>query len=174
LTPAHSESLGDFLTERRADRDTIQQAARYAVAELGGDLSADEMLDELRELLAEPGVAQATVNELSQAPTDLTDTALWVLTHLWYDLGEPDVVAAAVVNAQTKLPVIEITVIAASVLYGLHLIMTRGIKRSHRKIEYNATDGSYTETSTTEYYAPAAALRLAAGARDSDTNQVSD
>ncbi|MDQ3764477.1 MAG: hypothetical protein M3460_23840 [Actinomycetota bacterium] len=91
----------------------------------------------------------------------MTDNALWVLSHLWYDLDERDTVAAAVTNAQTKLPVIEIAIISASVLYGLHLLVTKGVKRNSLKVQYHP-DGSYTETTTTDYYMPASALRLAA------------
>lgn len=170
MNPASDESLARFLTARQADRDTIEQAARYAVAELSRDLTPDEMLHELRATLNEPDTAPATVADLTRSPADLTETALWVLTHLWYDLDEREVVAGAVINAQTKLPIIEVAVIATSVLYGLHLIMTRGVKRSTHKVEYRA-DGSFTETTTLDYQTPPAASRLVAGLRSQDPDQ---
>jgi hypothetical protein len=152
-----TQSLSQFLNEHRADRETILQAARYAVAELNDDLPVAEMNAELNENYAE--VVQAAATELRSSPSDLTDDALALLSWLWYDEGHQETVRRAVANAQTKMPVIEVGLIISAVLYGLHLWRTKGVKRTYRRIE-TKPDGTFVETVEIENFSPGLSLRL--------------
>ncbi|BCJ47332.1 hypothetical protein GCM10010168_70790 [Actinoplanes ianthinogenes] len=150
-------SLSTFLTDQRADRETILQAARYAVAEFSDDLSAAEMRAELDESYAVEAEAAATA--LRSSPEELSATALAVLSWLWYDEGQAETVRQAITNAQTKMPVIEVGLIVSAVMYGLHLWRTKGVKRAFHKIE-TKPDGTYSETVEIEHFAPAMPFRL--------------
>jgi hypothetical protein len=152
-----TQNLSEFLTEHRADRETILQAARYAVAELSTDLPVAEMRAELDENYA--GEAQAETTRLRSSPSDLTRDALAVLSWLWYDEGHEETVRQAVANAQTKMPVIEVSLIVTAVLYGLHLWRTKGVKRAYHCIE-SKPDGTFVETVETENFPPGLSLRL--------------
>lgn len=150
-----TQSLSEFLTEHHADRETIFQAARYAVAEVSDDLPVVEIRAELDESYAE--VAQAADANLRSSPSDLTADALAVLSWLWYDEGREETVRQAVANAQTKMPVIEIGLIVSAVLYGLHMWRTKGVKRTYHRVE-SKPDGTYVETVEVENFAPGLSL----------------
>jgi hypothetical protein len=150
-----TQSLSEFLTEHHADRETILQAARYAVAEVSDDLPVAEIRAELDENYAE--AAQAADASLRSSPPDLTADALAVLSWLWYDDGREETVRQAVANAQTKMPVIEIGLIVSAVLYGLHLWRTKGVKRTYHRVE-SKPDGTYVETVEVENFAPGLSL----------------
>ncbi|MFF7469884.1 hypothetical protein [Streptomyces sp. NPDC008092] len=152
-----TNSLSEFLTEHRADRETILQAARYSIAELSDDLPVAEMRAELDQNYAQE--AQAAATKLRSSPLELTDDALAILSWLWYDQDQEETVRQAVANAQTKLPVIEISVIVSAVLYGLHLWQTKGVKRTYHRIE-TKSDGTFVETVETENFSPGLSLRL--------------
>ena len=152
-----TQSLSEFLTEHRADRETILQATRYAVAELSDDLPEAEIRAELDENYAT--VAQTADASLRSSPSDLTTDALAVLSWLWYDEGHEETVRQAVANAQTKMPVIEISLIVSAVLYGLHLWRTKGVKRTYHRVE-SKPDGTFVETVEVENFAPGLSLCL--------------
>lgn len=148
-------SLSEFLTHQQADRETILQAARYTVAELTDDLPPAHMKHQLAETY--PDEAQAAIDTLQCSLDDLTDHALAVLSWAWYE-GKEETVRQAVINAQTKLPVIEVSIIVAAVLYGLHLWTTKGVKKTVHRIEMHP-DGTFVETTEVENFSPGLTLR---------------
>jgi hypothetical protein len=55
-------------------------------------------------------------------------------------------------SAKNKLAIIEVSILATTLLYGVHLYLTKGVARHERMIKKDGDD--FTVTETTEYASP--------------------
>ncbi|MBV8135579.1 MAG: hypothetical protein JO121_08070 [Deltaproteobacteria bacterium] len=132
----------EFLNEQQLDAMTIQQATRYYIAEKQ-ELPPTEM----RKAIGAPeDKLDAAQQELEQDPQTLENACLATLSAGWQE--DETIIRNAFAEAKTKLPVIEVAILAVVAMYGMYLAVTGGVKK---KIVQRKPDGSYTET--TEYYA---------------------
>jgi hypothetical protein len=149
--------LSAFLVSQNADPETVQQAARYLVAELS---AADPVA--MREALLANGRAadlDAAINALTRSPEKLQSCALFVLSDSWTDPETRSIIERVVPDARGKLPVIEAGLLALVTLYGLYLHTTKGVTRTERIVE-RKPDGSLVERQITEYHHPAEVLKV--------------
>jgi hypothetical protein len=154
-----NETFQDFLKEIQPDADSIQQAARYYVAQRSDDLPEDEMAAEVRRALANPADADAAQRELARDSRALENAALAVLSVAWQDPNEREKVRAAFVGAKGKLPLIELGILATVTIYGMWLVVTGGVKK-HRVIIQRKPDGTLVEVEVTEFFGPPPVAKL--------------
>jgi hypothetical protein len=144
-----SKDLAKELSERSADSDVLHQTVRYCVAELTDDLPPEEMIQEMLAAGAEADIEDALDN-LRRRTDVLDEVCLFGLSALWDTPANRSAVTGALTDAQQKLPVIEIGVVAASALYVIYLLKTGGVRRSERRI-VRRPDGSFEYKEVTEY-----------------------
>ncbi|MBO2453294.1 hypothetical protein J4573_39795 [Actinomadura barringtoniae] len=149
-------TLADFLNEQRADQVTVQHAVRYAVTRLADYLPPEDMVAEL-ESAADATSVGGALSSLSWDGALLLDTDLMLLAWLWSDPDTQPLVREAVAGAKDRLPVVEVSVIAAVALYGMYLAVTKGKKKTTKKITHKP-DGSWDVLEETEYYPSAGQL----------------
>jgi hypothetical protein len=157
-----TDHLADFLTQQQADPAALQHAVRYLVAELENYPTTEAMRATL--LDASPGREQLnTALEQLQRDSALLEAAnLAALAAAWDDERLRPTAEGAVMSAKTKLPFVELSVVAIFAAYALHLLVTGGRKREVRRVVRHA-DGTYEELTTTDWYdGPNAALRALA------------
>jgi len=140
----------DVITAPGADSDTIQQALRYYLARRLDDMTPDEMLAELQQVVGGPRQVDAMVQQLSADPLLLENAGLLVLSGAWEDSQERPVVEEVIDDAKGKMPVIEVAILAIVALYGLYLWRTGGVARSEKTAERKA-DGTVIEREIVEY-----------------------
>lgn len=150
-------SLMAFLTERRADTETVQQAARYYLAERTGDLSPEEMRDRLVKAARDVRAAEDALRTLERDPRALENASLALLSCAWADPSEVERVRGAIEEAKGKLPVLEAATLAIVAMYGMYLVVTGGVRKREAVVE-RGPDGTLRETTTTEYFGPAGPL----------------
>ena len=133
----------EFLKEQQPDVTTIQQATRYYIAEKHG-LPPPKM----RKAMAAPqDKLDAAQHQLEQHPRALENACLATLSMGWDD--DETLIRNAFAEAKTKLPVIELAIVAVVAMYGMYLAVTGGVKK---KVVQRTPDGSLKET--IEYHAP--------------------
>jgi hypothetical protein len=154
------ETLGEFLEEHRAGPTVIQHAVRYAIGELSGDLSVEEMLTEMS-IAADPSTIEELSDQLSRNGALLADIDLMILSMLWDDPQSRDIVRGAVTDATDKLPIVETVLVVTAAMYGLHLLVTRGKKKEVKRVKH--TPDGYEETTEVEYRNFSSAVRSISG-----------
>ena len=140
------QSFAEFLKERQVDTDTIQQAARYYIAERTNDLPSEEMRGQIVEAVGDAAQVDSALDTLQADPLLVTNAALALLSQVWEVPGEAEKIRSAVDAAKAKLPVIESALIAIVGMYSLYLIATGGVKKTETTVQKNP-DGSVTEKS---------------------------
>jgi hypothetical protein len=144
-----SQTFLEYLQGQKVDGAMIQQATRYFLAEKFPGITPPKM----RRVIADSGPTadslDAIQHQLEQDPGALDNACLITLSTSWDDPQDQQLVRNAVEEAKTKLPVIEIAILATVAMYGMYLAVTKGIKK---KIVQRKADGSLTES--IEYAAP--------------------
>lgn len=151
-----SVTFEEHVAARGADTETLVQAARYYLAEVTDDLSTAEMREEVRDGAGEAAVDEA-LGRLENDPATLALAAREILTAAWDDADERPRVIAVIDEATTKLPVVELGILAITAMYGMWLLTTGGVRRVKERTTRRG-DESSTERET-EYYAPDGPLR---------------
>ena len=100
---------------------------------------------------------EIAVAELEANPSVLEAAILELWSQNWDDEAERQRIENAIEAARSKLPVVELGIIAAVVMYGMFLNRTKGIKES-KTITRRGADGSHEEITTTTYQSPVGAL----------------
>ena len=152
-----NQTFKEFLTEHGADPDTIQQATRYYLAERLGDISPQEMRQQLTNALEGEGEVNMLLRQLEADTNAVDEASLIILSSAWEEPDQTGLVDGAITDAKKKLPVIETGIIAIVAMYGMWLVVTGGIKRSSRTVNRNS-DGSFEEKDTVDYYDSTGAL----------------
>ena len=153
-----SESLKDYLESQKVDSDTIQQAAKYYIAELTDDKTASELRAELKGAGADDTTISAALEGLKKDPSALETVLLLVLSDAWEKEGQQQKVRDAVEEAKGKAPVIEIGIIALVGVYGMYLVATGG-RRKVKKIVRRRPDNTLEEVEETVYEPPTETLK---------------
>lgn len=148
-----TENLATFLEHIGADTDTIQQAARYYLAEQTDDLSYEDMRVEVMSAASDATEAEQLLQLLTVHSEYLEQGAMVILAAAWEEPNEAEFVRNALLDAKTKLPVIEAGILGIVVMYGMYLVATRNRKKDKRTIKRTA-EGDFTETVETEYFPP--------------------
>jgi hypothetical protein len=172
-----SKSLAEFLSEKSADDDTLQQTMRYVLAEQTDDLSPQEMRQRLVDSVGNENSIDECLRILERSPETISEAALVVLSTAWQDPEQRESVAGSVQDAKIKAPVIEAGILAIVAMYGMYLYTTGGVKTKviARK---SREDGSEEYTERTEYWGPSGPLskvvQLFAGPGSSATDSNPD
>jgi hypothetical protein len=170
-----TESLLVFLESIDADADTIEQGARYYLAERTDDLPHHDMQAQILASALDPAQAQELLRLLAHRSDVLEQGALAVLSAAWEQPGQPELIRNALLDAKAKLPVIEAGILAIVVMYGLYLCATGGKKREKRVVE-RTEKGRLKETTEIEYYSATSPLtaitQLFRQTPDSDPQQL--
>jgi hypothetical protein len=156
-----THTLAGFLSSQSADAAHVEQAARYVVAEWSEDLPPESMREQMIISGASSRAVDELLNRLQNDSDALEAAALTVLSYSWDEVALRQSTQGAIVEAKSKLPVIEAGIIATAIMYGLWLVATKG-KRTHVKIVRRAPDGSYEEIEATEWWDAAGPLRAVA------------
>jgi hypothetical protein len=152
-----SDGFAAFLREQGTDRDGIQQAVRYFVSEVTGDLPEARLRRELVAAVGDEAAVDAALRELATDPAALEAIGLAVLGWGWEDRSTADAVERSVRAAKEKLPVIETGFLAMVAMYAMYLAVTGGVKK-REKVVTRLADGSFEERETTELYGAAGPL----------------
>lgn len=158
-----TQTFADFLNQIDADATTLQSAGRYVAAELSGDLTPDEMRDDLVTATGDTGAVQEAIGTLSSDSTLLLQANVTALAALWDDPESQHVVRNALLEAKSKLPIVEVTVVVLGALYALHLVLTRAVKSKTTTVEVQA-DGSWRESTEVAFSDPSGPLSAIGGA----------
>jgi hypothetical protein len=148
-----TQSLKQILDERGADSETVQQAARYYIAERTDDLTQNEMKQQLLEATGDAAAVDRALRQLKQNPLLLENASLFLLSSAWEESEEQERVQRVVDDAKGKMPVIEVGMITIAVMYGMYLIATGGVKKAERTVTRHP-DGTLEEHETVEYVGP--------------------
>lgn len=157
-----TESLADFLNEIGADASTIQSAVRLVAAEMSDYLPAADMRAQLVDVADDEAAVQAALDTLASDSATLLEADTAALSALWSDPETQPMVRDALLEAKSKLPVIEVALIVLAALYALHMVLTRGVASSETTVEHKA-DGSWSETTRVVYSDPTGPLGVIAG-----------
>jgi hypothetical protein len=152
------QSFAEFLSTKQADRDTIQQAARYYLAELTDDLDPEDMKQEMVEEAQDPGQVEPLLRTLEQDTASVEEASLLLLSAAWEDPNERERVKRAIEGAKRKLPVISTAILAIVAMYGMYLLATGGVKTSE-KTSTRKADGSIETKEKKVYASPTEPLR---------------
>jgi len=151
------QTLKGFLADQRVDAHALEQATRYYLAERSGDLSPRQMKLEV----VEAGVDEARLDEALESlevdPAAIEQGCLAFLEAAWEEPGQEERIRAAVGEAKSKLPVIEIGILAMVAMYGMYLLATGGVQRSEETRKTSA-DGSSSERKVVEFVGPSGPL----------------
>jgi hypothetical protein len=153
-----SLTFDEYVAAGGIDEETLEHAARYYLAERTDDLSTREMRDELVEGVGDEQALDEALALLEDDPTALAAASREILAAAWERSDERDRVRAALAEARTKLPVVEIGILAIAAMYGMWLLATGGVKRNVERTVRSA-DGSETKERETVYYPPDGPLR---------------
>lgn len=151
-------TLTDLLQTEAVDPALVPHAMRYFVSAQTGDLPPERMHEDL--LAA--GVDADRAQKLLAEDARLLETAsLAILQAGWEDLSSRETVEGALSAAGSKLPVVEVALIAIVAVYGMWLIATKG-RRSERTMIRHRADGSWEEERVIEWYGASDPLRAIA------------
>lgn len=155
-----TQSFKDFLAEQRPDRDAIQQATRYYLAQRTEDLAEDEMKEKLVASASNEREAEEVIQRVAADTALAENLCLAFLSSAW-DEGPTEVekIRGAFRDAKAKLPIIVPILIAIVSMYGMWLIQTGGVKKTVKTMR-RLPDGTLEETETTEYYSATGPLSV--------------
>ena len=90
---------------------------------------------------------------LQRSPQTRREATLAFLSWAWEDSANRPVIRKAIEGVQSKLPAIEVALLALVALYGMYLIVTKG-RRKEKRVVTRKPDGSFEETHEIEYHSP--------------------
>src|SRR6266404_6821827 len=132
----------EFLNERQADVDTVQQAFRLYLSEQTNDLPPEAMRARLTEAANDSAELKRRLKALETDSVALEQAARACFEYAWTDESQEPSIRAAFKYAKRKLPVIEVGILALVVMYGMYLIATDGGKTEEEKVKIQKADGT--------------------------------
>jgi hypothetical protein len=157
-----SDDLGTFLTGRAADPDTIHQAMRAYIVGRADFMSEDQMCAELLKHVGDEHKLQQALKTLESNAALLEAASLAMLSDAWADPSQQKLIERAVEGAKSRMPVIEVGVLAIVAIYGMWLQKTHG-KKSESVVRRKGADGSFETVTRTSYYGPTGPLSAITG-----------
>ena len=152
-----TESLGDYLTQKRVSPDTVLQTARFYLAEQTDDLPVEEMRRQMIDAAGDAARLDALARQLEQDPLALENAALALLSTAWEEPGGREWVESALDDADKSLPVLEVGILSMAMMYIAYLAVTGGVKKEE-KTEERRPDGSFKKTTKKELFGPTGPL----------------
>jgi hypothetical protein len=156
-----SDSLVSELQSAKPDPAVLVHAMRYFVSARSGDQPPIRMREELLSAGLAPDRVEQAVELLQRDPATMEAVALAILQTGWESQDDHELARGALDGPQTKLPVVEVGLIAIVAVYGLWLTATKG-RKSHQHVIRRAPDGSWEEIETTDWYGPSGPLEAIA------------
>jgi len=147
-----NETFPEFLNGMQADPDMIQQALRMYISERTDDLTSKEMLAELRQKASSEEDLDHILEQLQQDPDALEQAALFYFDRAWESAAQRQSIRAAFEHAKSKLPVVELAILAVVAMYAMYLDKTDGGIR--RRTIKRRPNGSYEVIEEREPFAP--------------------
>jgi hypothetical protein len=138
-----NDTFEDFVVAEKIDGETLVHALRYYVSEVADYVPPNAMHAQLAEVFEEESDLKRALDALENRPDALDALVTAVLSAAWGDPTERGRIRGAIEHAQTKLPVVEVTILATTALYGLWLLKTGGAKAIKERREIRP-DGSQT------------------------------
>jgi hypothetical protein len=148
----------EFLNQRRVTDEKALVALRFYLAEVTDDRLPDEMRDDITALVQDDARVDDALRRLAANHDVQATAALDYFAARWDDDGEQERIERAFAAAGTKLPVIEVGIIAIVTMYALFLGTTKGVKSRKRSVKRGA-DGSFEETTEEENWGPTGPLQ---------------
>jgi hypothetical protein len=120
----------------------------------------------MRAQLTQAGIDEGElvrVLDLLENDAALLDSAsLFILQDGFAQTETRKLADGAIGASRSKLPVVEVGLLAIAAVYGMWLVVTKG-RRSHQRVIRRKADGSIEEIETTEWYGPSGPLEAIAG-----------
>ena len=107
-----------FLASTNADADTVHGALWMHLAEVTGDLTPDEMRDQLRAAVVDPELFEKELAALPTDPRSIETAALAYFAELWTDKGARASIRAAFTEGKRTHPVVGSK---AMVMYAMYI-----------------------------------------------------
>jgi hypothetical protein len=145
-----TESFKNYLETIRATPDHLEHGLRFYLAKQTDYLSPEEMRDQMIAASSEGKDVELAIQKLEQDPETLESIAKQFFVDEWNDVEKRPLIQEAIEGAKKQLPVIEITAVTITAMYGMYLLATRNRKKITKK---KKPDGS--ETTTEEFHDPA-------------------
>jgi hypothetical protein len=156
-----NEKLIDYLNETKPNLETIEVATRAFLSEITDDLTPSEMKHQMAEKATDKRELERLLLELETSPQDRLQACLLILSWAWENPDYRQKIQFAFKGVQSKLPAIELGLLALIAMYGMYLKTTGGKRSETRTIE-RASDGTFKETTKTIYEGPMAPLSMVA------------
>lgn len=151
-------SFVHFLNTRSPNDEKILFALRFYVAEVTDDELPDQMREEMDAAAGDGTRVQQQFDRLSKDRAAQVSAALAYFSQQWEDPEERQRIERAFDAAGTKLPVVEVGLIAIVAMYSMFLVATRGRKKAIRKVT-KKPDGTYEESIEEEMWEPTGPLQ---------------
>ena len=148
-----TQSLKDFLDDRQVDTDTVQQAARYYLAERTNDLTPEEMRQRLINAVGDRQAVDSALRKLERDSSFVENASLLFLSSAWNEPSEKEHVQNCFDDAKGKLPVVEVAILAIVAMYGMYLVATGGVKKEEFTV-LRRPDGTLEKRMVKEYFGP--------------------
>lgn len=153
-----NESFLEYINNLNPNDENIEVATRAFISDISNDLLPEEMKDKLLEY-ASVEVLDKTIIDLQESPQARRDACLTFLSKAWEDSTNREKIKAAFVGSSSKLPAIELGILAVVSMYAMYLIITGGKKKETHIIKKNK-DGTYEEKKITEYEDPVGPISI--------------
>lgn len=150
----------DFVTELQRsgiDPAVLPHAMQYFVAADSDYRPPSRMRDDLIAAGLDVDAIDQAAETLQRDPHLLEAACLAILQSGFADPASRPAAEGALAGAQTKLPVVEVSLVAIVAVYGMWLKTTKG-HRTHETVIRRRGDGSWEQIEKTEWYGPAAPL----------------
>lgn len=118
-----NDTLVDYLDELEPTDENIEAATRSLVSELTDDLVPRQMLDQLVAAVDNTAALDGELLELGQSPKARRELCLAFLAWAWQHPSHRDRVRKALEGTRRKMPVIELSILALTAMYGMYLIV---------------------------------------------------
>lgn len=152
-----SQTFLEFLEIRKPSSESLQQAARFCLAESTDDLSYDEMRLQVIQSVNSVAKVDEILESLESRPRALENAALDILMNTWGQPNGQTLVISAIDDAEKSLPITEVGILAIMAMYFAYLVITEGVKKEETIIE-RLPDGSLRTITRRELYGPTGPL----------------
>ena len=142
-----------FLNARQPEDGQILIALRYYMSEVTDDKLPEEMLDDIASQVDDRAALVRAREEFAKDQASQVAAALLFFSTAWDDPAERARIERAFDAVSTKLPVVEMAILAIVGMYALFLTRTGGVK-TVTKTTRRKKDGSSETTFAQENFSP--------------------
>ena len=135
--------LASYLNARDVDASTLVEALEGSLASFTQGKTIEKMRAELIETTGDRAYVDRLTTELENHPAELEMAALAVLPQVWAQSEHRPMVERAIEAAESKLAVLELSILALVSMYSAYLIATGGIEEVEEELA-KQPDGRWT------------------------------